>query len=380
MRTVRPSARAHRAWIGSMIVAALCLSANGVAGDEKLAAGETIAPETRMGRYIASDAITYRLFQAAVMKDAELNFFCGDDYQILPGQAVTDRVPLSFPDRLNHPLYGIWLQRFDVTRCKTTSVYNAAFFAQTGEEPKMFLWYPGETAVGYDIKSDLMASLRTAARHAVDRPRCRSIRIMDTQRTGVRRDVEDRGERFASIVDERWTVNACERIIELTISLGRRHNVPDRSFVISVSEPQPRWRPDPNRQTAMPEDAEVLVDAIALLRQGSHPDAGAFILQEASGGNVIAQYAMASLSLEGVGAEGHPTSTAYWALRAAHNGFARAQHLVGSLYEIGYWFPQNYDSAAHWYKRAADNGEEMGRESLNELIAQGLIKPPTKKK
>lgn len=380
MRTVWPRARVHRALIGSMIVAALCLAAGNVAADEKLEAGETISPDSRLGRYLDSDAMIYSLFQAAVMKDAELNVFCGDNYQIHPGAAVTDRLPLLFPDRLEHPLYGIWLQRFEVTRCETTSVYNAAFFAQTGKEPKMFLWYPGETAVGYDIKSDLMASLRTTARRAVEIARCRNVRVMNTERAGIRRDVEVGGERFASIVDERWTINACQRIVELTVSLRRRHDAQERSFVISASKSRPGWRPAPNAQTATPENAEVLVGAIDLLRQGPNPDAAALVLREADGGNVIAQYAMASLSLEGVGAEGHPTSTAYWALRAAHNGFARAQHLVGSLYEIGYWFPQNYDRAAHWYKRAADNGEEMGRESLDELIAQGLIKPPTKKK
>lgn len=379
MDTLRTSARGRRGRIGSVTAAVLCLAASGVAGDEKFGAGETIERDTRMGRYIASDAMMYRLFQAAVMQDAELNIYCDEGYEIQPGRATVNGIGILFPDTHAHPVQGLWVQSFDVMRCGSTSLYNAGFYVRrdkepaVDEEPTQIGWYPGET--GIDIRSflDFEKPLRKHTRRAIGLPDCQQIRVVDTKLLTERRDIDVQGQEFASVIDERWTINGCHRIVEMHVSFRLKKGEGRKTFTIETAQSPADWRRDENRQTASPEDAEVLLPAIRALNSRADPEALAFVLQAARTGNIIAQYTMASLTLEGGATARDPTSAAYWALRAAMNGFGRAQHLVGSFYEIGFWFPQSYTRAARWYRRAARNGEAMGQESLDDLVSRGLI-------
>lgn len=78
--------------------------------------------------------------------------------------------------------------------------------------------------------------------------------------------------------------------------------------------------------------------------------------EAASGGDMTAQFIVASHYLDGRNVQQDFTKAAYWYEQAASRGLGPAQYRLATLFERGKGVPQDVAAALQWYERAADAG------------------------
>lgn len=77
----------------------------------------------------------------------------------------------------------------------------------------------------------------------------------------------------------------------------------------------------------------------------------------AEGGDVKAQYELATNYLKGIGGVAEdPILAAYWFRQAAEQGYAEAQNMLGQCYNLGRGLTKSAIDAQRWYRKAADQG------------------------
>ena len=86
-------------------------------------------------------------------------------------------------------------------------------------------------------------------------------------------------------------------------------------------------------------------------------------MKSANQGYVLAQFNLANLYSEDIGAKQSYTQAIKWYLEAAKQGFPSAQYNLGYAYVNGQGVRQDYDKAKYWYGKACDNGMQSGCDS-----------------
>lgn len=108
-------------------------------------------------------------------------------------------------------------------------------------------------------------------------------------------------------------------------------------------------------------------EAVAALSIEDYSRAYALLMPIAAGGDVVAQYYLASLHDAGLGVERNAAEAAYWYRQAAINGHPDAQYNLGVAYSRGDGVQRDMTDAARWWRAAALTG------SLNAQFNLGLI-------
>lgn len=95
----------------------------------------------------------------------------------------------------------------------------------------------------------------------------------------------------------------------------------------------------------------------------------------ASQGDALAQYYLASMYLSGRGVPQNNIEAVKWFRKAADQGHAVAQTMLGFFYGDGRIAPKNNTEAAKWFHKAADQGIAKAQSILGMLYAEGLGVP-----
>jgi TPR repeat protein len=98
----------------------------------------------------------------------------------------------------------------------------------------------------------------------------------------------------------------------------------------------------------------------------------ALLLEEASRGDMTAQYNLGVLYANGRDVTQSYREAAKWYRLAAEKGDARAQSRLGFMYEIGQGVPKDFKEALKWYRLAADQGHVNSQLHLGNIHFNGL--------
>ncbi len=112
-------------------------------------------------------------------------------------------------------------------------------------------------------------------------------------------------------------------------------------------------------------------DGLEAWEQGNYAEAAALLQPLAERGFVEAQYLLAIMHEEGLGASRNPAEAAKWFLIAASRGHADSRYRLGILCAEGRGIPQNHTDAAMWLRSAAGQGHTDARQCVGGLYASG---------
>jgi TPR repeat protein len=93
--------------------------------------------------------------------------------------------------------------------------------------------------------------------------------------------------------------------------------------------------------------------------------------EAAEGGDVAAQFQLATAYYMGQGVPQNQAEAVKWYLKLAHKGFAAAQHNLAVAYSRGEGVPQSDESAFGWYLKAAQQGDSRAQNNLGHLYKKG---------
>jgi hypothetical protein len=92
--------------------------------------------QLRFSEYIAGAGHARRLVEAAITNDAYLGRDCPSPYAAKALDVLHQPdPPLAMPETAEHPMQGIWRQRYEVERCGEKLIYNAIFGARPDAAP-----------------------------------------------------------------------------------------------------------------------------------------------------------------------------------------------------------------------------------------------------
>jgi TPR repeat protein len=117
--------------------------------------------------------------------------------------------------------------------------------------------------------------------------------------------------------------------------------------------------------------ADQLTGGEAAYNRGDYATAMRLLGPIAEQGNDAAQFALATMYLNGQGVVQDNEQAARWLRRAADQGDAAAQYLLGHMYALGMGGPQNYVQAQLWIEKAADQGYADAQVSLGDIYYEG---------
>lgn len=115
-------------------------------------------------------------------------------------------------------------------------------------------------------------------------------------------------------------------------------------------------------------------EALSLLERAKNGDGTAVdsLRQQAEAGDAIAQTALATVYLAGLGGVARDDAeAARWTRLAADQGFAPAEYDLALLYYTGRGLPKDDSESARWLQRAADKGVAPAQNNLALLYATG---------
>ena len=98
-------------------------------------------------------------------------------------------------------------------------------------------------------------------------------------------------------------------------------------------------------------------------------------VENATAGNVNAQYNLGMMYRYGEGVPQDYAEAMKWLRLAADQGVAEAQHRIGQMHHNGEGVPQDYAEAVKWYRLAADQGFAVPRLNLAVMYYNGLGVP-----
>lgn len=104
---------------------------------------------------------------------------------------------------------------------------------------------------------------------------------------------------------------------------------------------------------------------------GKYEEAFQILERLAKAGDARAQYDIALMYLQGIGAKQNPQQGGYWMMQSAENGNVHAMVEIGGRFENGVNAEQNLLAAFSWYRRAAQAGDPIGRYRLALLYEAG---------
>lgn len=105
------------------------------------------------------------------------------------------------------------------------------------------------------------------------------------------------------------------------------------------------------------------------------------IINHANKGDVLAQYLLGKLYLNGVGVPLNPQQGLTWLTKSAKLGNKLAQFRLGEMYEKGNLVKKNKEQAVKWYKLAAINGFSEGNQRIKAMQApKSTVESPLKAK
>ena len=366
-----------RAWSACVqravfVVSLVLLGVSGAAAEKQhLKPGEYFPPDSLAAAFIKSDHMRQRVVQSAIVKDAELRFYCAGDYQVELGLAVVTDLEFVIEEGEDYPKQGIWKQTFGVDRCGKKSLYNTIFIKLPGRELNMLLWMPGLTQVNPRLFTEFVEELFDAARLAAELPDCRDTRVIDTYSDAYDPDKKRQNNTTVILSVEQWILNTCGRKVHLAVGFMQLKGRSGVTFYVQPpDEASKLWR-KPSEQVspvAQP-DNEAVIAAYELLEKGADAEKDGFLRQAAINGHRIAQYLVGSLIFEREASisPAKIREAIYWMLRSAYNDYPPAQHMVGYFYESGTWLPRDAFQAERWYELAAKAGIEEAATALRSL-------------
>ena len=97
------------------------------------------------------------------------------------------------------------------------------------------------------------------------------------------------------------------------------------------------------------------------------------LIQQASQGNVLAQYNLGVMYASGLGVPQDDFQAVKWFRLATNQGLVDTQFYLGAAYDNGEGVPQDYAQAHMWFNLAAAQGDAGGKK--NRDLAAGMMTP-----
>jgi uncharacterized protein len=95
------------------------------------------------------------------------------------------------------------------------------------------------------------------------------------------------------------------------------------------------------------------------------------LMTKAEGNDATAEYALAQIYANGIGAPASPTEEHNWLERSAHHGNVQAQYELGIALRDGRGTVQDFDEARRWLQRAAERGNAKAQFALGLMYRAG---------
>ncbi|MCD8136233.1 MAG: hypothetical protein LUH01_09910 [Parabacteroides gordonii] len=135
---------------------------------------------------------------------------------------------------------------------------------------------------------------------------------------------------------------------------------------LQTNEPAPATQPQPAPAKPMT-DKELVEAGTKAYRSFEFEKALELFEKAANNGQMLAQYNLAKMYLDGNGARKNMPKAAQWFLKAAQQGDAASQYMIGKMYLNGQGVNENGQQAHTWLKKAADQGNEDAIRLLKKL-------------
>lgn len=132
----------------------------------------------------------------------------------------------------------------------------------------------------------------------------------------------------------------------------------------------PEQKPDRSSAYAEPPGPS-MNEAIAALNRGDYETAVRHLYRLAPKGNPIAQYQLATLLDNGLGASRDIFTAVQWYRKSAEQGYLPAVTYVGYMYATGHGVARNPMEAAKWYTQAAQMGDPVAQNAIGVLLRDG---------
>lgn len=120
-----------------------------------------------------------------------------------------------------------------------------------------------------------------------------------------------------------------------------------------------------------PAAAQDYVEAFNAYQRGEYARALHDFRTLAKRGDVLAQYRLGLMYVNGDGVEKDYAESVKWFSRAAIQGYAPAQTSLGVRFEKGQGVRRNYAEAVRWYRHGAESGEPMAQYRLGRMYTLG---------
>jgi|GEM_PF-4048192 len=170
---------------------------------------------SRFFHYVNAYIVSSALYQEAVKINANMHFSCNEEYKILPGE-MTVLQPIVFDKNILHPTSGVWHHRYSVTRCSKTIMYNTYVIANKGKTPIIVSGLNGDSKVPFNSLFEISVATYTyvnyhygpcPAESKYPQPFIYSTEVLHTP------------DESASTWQERWTVEMCDAMIPLRMTM-----------------------------------------------------------------------------------------------------------------------------------------------------------------
>ena len=171
--------------------------------------------DTPFAAFLGSEG--YRRAQvAAVMRvDQAAGEFCETGYQVQLERMVID-VPVRMDEGDNVPRTGKWIERFRVTRCDRTTLFNTSAEVDPSGQLQITPVAPGETQQPFATITDLLPVLLPMAEfEGCDQ------RILKDTKVGV---PDGYVKEVPDGVYETWTVQGCDELVDLVLLFSPSSN------------------------------------------------------------------------------------------------------------------------------------------------------------
>lgn len=198
----------------STILSLLLVLASSNSHAERAADIKALPKDSRILAYLTDKSATKALYELGSNWDKKLGIGCSGEYSVKVHPAyIVVLKPIDFPNETKHPTDGIWLYKFELSRCGSAKIYSALVVAQKEGAPRFIEFVPGTTIASPILVRDTLPIVYlklSFESQAKENRKCDDFIIKDTSLTVVPQlSASGNSMSISSPYEELWVARYC---------------------------------------------------------------------------------------------------------------------------------------------------------------------------